>query len=201
MSDLDEAVALLRAGEIVAFPTDTVYGLGALPGDAAAVRKLFVAKKRPSEKAVPLLLADAADLLKVAANISAPARRLTEKFWPGPLTVVFRRAPAFQSAADPDADSVAVRVPAYEPARELIRRAGGVLAVTSANISGAGAVCTAAEVQAQLGRRIPLILDGGATPGGIESSIVDCTRDRPRLLREGALTLGQLERVSRSRIF
>src|SRR5437868_5668340 len=106
-----------------------------MPGDAAAVRRLFPVTQRPPDKAAPILLADPADVLKVAANISTPAHRLIEAFWPGPLTVVFRRSPAFRSAADPDADTVAVRVPAYEPARALIRRAGGALAVTSANIS------------------------------------------------------------------
>src|SRR5262245_5363407 len=128
VDDLDEAVALLRAGDVIAFPTDTVYGLAAMPGDAAAVRRLFAAKKRPPEKAIPILLADPSDVLKVAANISTPAHRLIDAFWPGPLTVVFRRSPAFCSAADPDADTVAVRVPAYEPARALIRRSGGALA-------------------------------------------------------------------------
>jgi L-threonylcarbamoyladenylate synthase len=200
IDDLDEAIALLRTGEVVAFPTDTVYGLGALPGDEAAVRRLFTAKRRPPEKAIPILLADVADLLKVAANVSPPARRLVEAFWPGPLTVVVRRSPSFRSAADPDDDTVAVRVPAYEPARALIRRAGGALAVTSANTSGKGAVRTAEEVKRDLGRRIPLILDGGPTPGGTESSVVDCSRDRPRLVREAALSREQLERAALTRI-
>ena len=198
---LDEAVTLLRAGEIVAFPTDTVYGLGAMPGDAAAVRRLFIAKRRPPEKAIPILIADLDDLLKVAANVSLPARRLVERHWPGPLTVVFRRSGAFRSAADPENETVAVRVPAYDPARELIRRAGGALAVTSANVSGRPAVGTADEVLKQIGRRVPLVLDGGPTPGGTESSVVDCSRDRPRLLREGALSKSILERAALMKIF
>jgi L-threonylcarbamoyladenylate synthase len=199
IDDLDEAVALLRTGEVVAFPTDTVYGLGALPGDAAAVRRLFTAKRRPPEKAIPILLADVADLLKVAANVSPPARRLVEAFWPGPLTLVVRRSPAFRGGEAED-DTVAVRVPAYEPARELIRRVGGALAVTSANISGRPAARTAEEVRRDLGRRIPLILDGGPTPGGTESSIVDCSRDPPRLVREAALARVELERAALTRI-
>lgn len=201
VDDLDEAIALLRAGEVVAFPTDTVYGLGALPGDAAAIRKLFIAKQRPPEKAIPILIADLADLLKVGANVSPAARRLMERFWPGPLTVVVRRAPAFRGAADPDSDTVAVRVPAYAPARELIRRAGGALAVTSANRSGKPAATVAADVLKQLGRRIPLVLDGGPTPGGQESSVVDCSRDRPRLLREAAIPRDALEATALCRIF
>ena len=201
IDQLDEAVALLRAGEIVAFPTDTVYGLGAMPGDAAAVRRLFMAKRRPPEKAIPILIADLADLSKVAANVSPPARRLVEKLWPGPLTVVFRRAPSFRGAGDGDSDTVAVRIPDYEPARELIRRAGGALAVTSANVSGKPAATTATEVLAQIGRRIPAVVDGGPTPGGVESSVVDCSRDRPRLLREAALGRAALERVALVKIF
>jgi L-threonylcarbamoyladenylate synthase len=187
-------------GEIVAFPTDTVYGLGALPGDADAVRKLFIAKKRPPEKAIPILLADAADLLKVASNVSPAARKLVEALWPGPLTLVLRRSPAFQSAADPQDDTVAVRVPDSEPARELIRRAGGALAVTSANLSEQPAARTAEEVLQQLGRRIPLVLDGGPAPGGVSSSIVDCSRNRPLLVREGALSRKQLEQAALLRI-
>lgn len=201
VDQLDEALALLREGEVVAFPTDTVYGLGAMPGDAAAVRRLFIAKQRPPEKAIPLLIADIADLPKVAANVSPPARRLVEHFWPGPLTLILRRAPGFRDAADPDAETIAVRLPDYAPARELIRRAGGALAVTSANTSGAGAVRTAGEVAKQIGRRIPLILDGGPTPGGAESSIVDCSSDRPRLLRQAALSRSELEAVAKVRIF
>lgn len=201
VDELDEALALLRSGEVVAFPTDTVYGLGALPGDAAAMRKLFAAKRRPPEKAIPILLADTSDLLKVAANVSPPARRLVETFWPGPLTVVVRRSPSFWGAADPEDDTVAVRVPAYEPARELIRRAGGALAVTSANTSGKPALRTAQEVLRDIGRRIPLILDGGPTLGGTESSVVDCSRDQPRLLREAALSRAELERAARTRIW
>ena len=201
LDQLDEAVALLRAGEVVAFPTDTVYGLGAMPGDQAAVRRLFTAKRRPPEKAIPILLADVDDLLKVAANISPPARRLVERYWPGPLTVVFRRAPSFRGAADPENDTVAVRVPALEAARELIRRAGGALAVTSANISGKPPARTAEEVLAQIGRRIPAVVDGGPAPGGTASSVVDCSRDRPRLLREEALSRAQLERAALIKIF
>jgi len=201
LDQLDDAVALLRAGEVVAFPTDTVYGLAALPGDEKAVRRLFTAKRRPPEKAIPILLADVGDLPKVAANVSPPARRLVEKLWPGPLTVVFRRAPSFRSAGGGENDTVAVRIPDYEPARELIRRAGGALAVTSANLSGKPAACTAEEVLAQIGRRIPAVVDGGPTPGGTESSVVDCSRDRPALLREAALARTVLEKAALMRIF
>jgi L-threonylcarbamoyladenylate synthase len=200
LDQLDAAVALLRAGEVVAFPTDTVYGLAAMPGDARAVRRLFAAKRRPPEKAIPILLADLADLGKVAANVSPPARRLVEKLWPGPLTVVFRQAPSFKSAAGSENDTVAVRIPDYEPARELIRRAGGALAVTSANISAKPAARTADEVLDQIGRRIPAVIDGGPTLGGTESSVVDCSRDRPVLLREGALSRAALERAALMKI-
>jgi|SRR5215203_2675058 len=201
LDQIDQAVALLRSGEVIAFPTDTVYGLGALPGNAAAVRRLFKVKRRPAEKAIPILIAEIDDLPKVAANVSPAARRLIERHWPGPLTVVFRRAPSFREAADPDTTTVAVRVPALEAARALIRGAGGALAVTSANVSGKPAATTVDDVLLQIGRSIPAIVDGGDTPGGVESSIVDCSRDRPRLLREGALSRAVLERTALQRVF
>lgn len=194
------AVDILRAGGIVVFPTDTVYGVGALPGDDRAVHKIFRAKRRPLEKALPLLLADEADLNRVAAAVPPAARRLSQHYWPGPLTLVMRRAPGFRGAGLADDETVAVRIPAHDTARALVRAAGGALAVTSANISGKPSPVTAQEAAAQIGRGVDLILDGGACPGGVESSVVDCSRDLVRLLREGALKRADLTRVALVRI-
>jgi L-threonylcarbamoyladenylate synthase len=193
---IDAAVAVLQQGGIVVFPTDTVYGVGALPGDARAVRKIFRAKRRPPERAIPILIADEADLPRVAAAVPPAARRLARAFWPGPLTIVLRRAPAFRGAGLAEDDTVAVRIPNHPVARALIRAAGGALAVTSANLSGRPSLPTAGEVAAQIGRRVDLILDGGRCPGGVESSVVDCSRTPIRLLREGALTRDQLARAA-----
>lgn len=197
---IDAAVSVLQAGGIVVFPTDTVYGVGALPGREGAVRKVFRAKRRPAEKALPILIADEADLARVAAAVPAPARRMAEAFWPGPLTLVLRRAPGFRSSGLAEDDTVAVRIPAHEAARALIRAAGGALAVTSANLSGQPSPATAQEAAAQIGRGVDLILDGGPCPGGVESSVVDCSRLPPRLLREAALSRAQLTRAALARV-
>ncbi len=180
------AVEILREGGLVAFPTDTVYGVGSLAFDGTAVESIYAAKDRPLEKAIPVLIADASDLLKVAASIPESARRLAARFWPGPLTLVVPRDPGLPSAVSAT-DSVGVRVPDHEVARALLRLAGP-MAVTSANISGGPTPTTAQEVLRQLDGRIPLILDGGATPGGMASTVVDCTGREPQILREGPIS-------------
>jgi L-threonylcarbamoyladenylate synthase len=191
-NQLDEAARILLGGGIVAFPTDTVYGLAAHPDRPEAVQRLFVAKARPPEKAIPLLLADASDLALVAKELSDEAIALAAAFWPGALTIVVpRRVPV------PDApDTVGVRVPAMDIARALIRAAGGALAVTSANISGGENTVTAAEVAAQLGGRIDAILDGGRCPGGVASTVVDASVSPLRVLRRGSFPIERLREVA-----
>ncbi|HEY2979796.1 MAG TPA: L-threonylcarbamoyladenylate synthase [Anaerolineales bacterium] len=188
---LEEAVRVLRARGLVAFPTDTVYGLGALAFDGSAVESIYAAKDRPPEKAIPVLIADAADLKAVARDIPPIARQLAARFWPGPLTLVVPKQPSLPIAVSAT-DTVAVRVPDHAAARALLG-AVGPLAVTSANISGERSPSTAEEVMRQLNGRIGLILDGGPTPGGVASTLVDCTGARMVILRAGPLTLDQLE--------
>ena len=181
---LDLAAQMLRDHRLVAFPTDTVYGLGALAFDGPAVLKLYAAKERPPEKAIPILIADIADLDQVASDVPPLAYRLMETFWPGALTIVVpkqRRIPIEVSTTN----TVAVRMPDLDLARELMRLAGP-LAVTSANRSAGLNSCTAQEVFEQLAGRIDAIVDGGETPGGVPSTVVDCTRAAPAILREGA---------------
>jgi len=182
---LGQAAALLQKGELVAFPTDTVYGVGAIAWNREAVGKLYVAKLRVLDKAIPILLADASDLDLVARDVSPSARRLAECFWPGPLTIVVRRAPGVPDEVTAGGDSVAVRVPDHALARALIREAGAPLATTSANLSGGASPVTAQEVAAQLAGRIAMILDGGRCPGGIASTVVDLTGPSPAVLRPG----------------
>ena len=187
---IPRALEILRAGGLVAFPTDTVYGLGALAFDQAAIESIYRAKDRPLEKAIPILIADAADLDQVADAIPARARRLAARFWPGPLTLVVpKRAdlPAAVSATS----TVGVRVPDHEAARALLR-AAGPMAVTSANLSGQASPRTTGEVICQLGGRIPLVLDGGETPGGVPSTLADVTGAEPVILRAGPVTLEQI---------
>ena len=188
---LAQALQILRAGGLVAFPTDTVYGVGALVFDAAAIEKIYAAKGRSTEKAVPILLGDAADLEKVTAQVSEMALRLAGRFWPGPLTLVVPRHASIPETLSP-LPTVGVRVPDHPVARALLR-AAGPMAVTSANLSGQASPCTVEEVYVQLGGRIPLILDGGQTPGGAPSTVVNCLGAEPQILREGSITLAQIQ--------
>jgi L-threonylcarbamoyladenylate synthase len=183
-TQLDRAAEILRAQRLVAFPTDTVYGLGTLAFDGSTVLKLYVAKERPPEKAIPILIADIADLDHVALDIPPIAYRLMETFWPGALTLVVPKQPQIPIEVS-TTDSIAVRLPDLELARELLRRTGP-LAVTSANRSTGPNPRTAQEVLDQLAGRIDAIVDGGQTPGGIPSTVVDCTQRTPAILREGA---------------
>jgi L-threonylcarbamoyladenylate synthase len=184
---LEKAVRCLQDGGLVAFPTDTLYGLAAVASRERAVERLFEVKERPRDRPLPVLVASAADANSVAAEVPLAARRLMEAFWPGGLTLVLRRHPGFRSLALAGGDTVAVRVPAHPVALELLRRVGEPLTGTSANLSGRPGPRIAEEVRHQLGERVDLIVDGGPCPGGVESTVVDCTVDPPRVLREGAV--------------
>jgi|SRR5581483_4907844 len=189
--ELTEAAALLRRGAVVAIPTDTVYGVAADAADPEAIARLFEAKRRPLDKAIPLLVDEASGLDLVAASVPAAARALAARFWPGALTIIVTRR---RVRAD-DLPTVAVRMPDHALARALIRLAGGRLAVTSANLSGEPPATTAQEVLQQLGGRIAAVLDGGPCPGGVASSIVDTCVEPPRLLRPGGLSVEALRTV------
>jgi len=190
---IQQAVSVLRRGGLVAFPTDTVYGVGALVGDAQAIAQLYVVKGRGSEKAIPVLLSDRGELEQVAAEVNDAAQRLAARFWPGPLTLVLPKQASLpeELSAQP---SIGVRMPDHPVAQALIRLTGP-LAVTSANISGAASSVTVQEVLEQLGGRIPLVLDGGRTPGGISSTVVDCTSGEPRILRPGPISLQEIQKA------
>jgi len=179
------ALELLASGKLVAFPTDTVYGVAADPWDEEAVRQLYEVKERPRDLPIPLLLSDAGPLERVAV-LPESCRVLPERFWPGGLTLVLPKKASVSQAVS-DRPTVAVRVPNLALTQDLIREAGGVLAVTSANISGEPSPVTAQQVEAQLGGRISLILDGGACRGGVASTILDCSVSPPLLLRRGAV--------------
>lgn len=187
---IEIALSILRAGGLIAFPTDTVYGLGALAMDAAAVASLYLAKSRPPDKSIPVLLGDTEDMRHVAADVPPLARQLAARFWPGPLTLIIPRHPSLPESVSAST-TVGVRVPDHGPARALLR-AAGPMAVTSANISGAASPSTAGEVMQQLQGRIPLIIDGGRTSGGVPSTVVDCTGLQPVILRPGTITLEDL---------
>jgi L-threonylcarbamoyladenylate synthase len=187
------ALDILRAGGLVAFPTDTVYGVGSLAFDQEAIESIYIAKDRPLEKAIPILIGDVDALEQVAVDIPALARRLASRFWPGPLTIILPKRGELPAAVSATS-TVGVRVPDHPVARALLR-AAGPMAVTSANISGQESPRTAGEVMAQLGGRIPLVLDGGESPGGVSSTVVDVTRGEPVILRAGPVTLEQIKAV------
>jgi L-threonylcarbamoyladenylate synthase len=187
---IPRALEVLGAGGLVAFPTDTVYGVGALAFDGRAIESIYAAKNRPVEKAIPVLISDLSELEKVAINIPEVALKLASRFWPGPLTILVPKRADLPEAVSASS-TVGVRVPDHEIARALLR-AAGPMAVTSANISGAQSPASAEEVYEQLGGRIPLIIDGGRTPGGIPSTLVDCTLPELKILREGPISLEAL---------
>ncbi len=192
-SEIQTALSVLQSGGIVAFPTDTVYGLGALAFDNDAIQSIYTAKDRPIEKAIPILIGDLSDLEKIADNIPDMALRFAARFWPGPLTCIVPKKQTLPLAVSATA-TVAVRIPDHVDALALLRTAGP-MAVTSANISGGSNPSTAQEVYEQLKDRIPLILDGGKTQGGVPSTLVDCSGEKPLILREGPISLDELMAV------
>ncbi|MBI5965280.1 MAG: threonylcarbamoyl-AMP synthase [Chloroflexi bacterium] len=194
-SEIQAALRVLQNGGIVAFPTDTVYGLGTLAFDNDAINSIYIAKDRPIEKAIPILIGDLSDLNKIADDIPDMVLRFAARFWPGPLTCIVPKKQTLPLAVSATA-TVAVRIPDHVDARALLR-AAGPMAVTSANISGGTNPSTAQEVYEQLNGRIPLILDGGKTQGGVPSTLVDCTGEKPMILREGPISLNELMDVYR----
>lgn len=195
LQSLDYAVQLLRAGYAIAFPTDTVYGVGADGFNEQAIEQLFIVKERERGKAIPYLLADVSDLVKVVREMPRAAQILAEKFWPGGLTLVVPASPRVPKILIAGGDTVAVRVPNHPTTRALIAKMGVPLATTSANLSGGPDPANAQEVLAQLNGRIPLVLDGGATRGNVPSTVVDVTTDPPRVLRVGVIAREQIEHV------
>ena len=187
---LARALAVLRVGGLVAFPTDTVYGVGALAFDGAAVGSIYVAKNRSVEKAIPILIGDSTDLAKVTLEVPQAAIRLAAHFWPGPLTLVVPKHPELPESVSATT-TVGVRVPDHAVAQGLLL-AAGPMAVTSANLSGQPSPSTAEEVFGQLGVMIALIIDGGKTPGGVPSTVVDCSGRELHILREGPISKDEI---------
>jgi L-threonylcarbamoyladenylate synthase len=190
---LNHTVDVLRNGGLVAFPTDTVYGLASLPFKTEYVERLFAAKGRNSSRAIAVLIGCLDDLPKITPGLGEVGWQLAKRFWPGPLTLVVPKNPRLPEVLSQNA-SVGVRMPDHKIALSLLC-AAGPLAVTSANRSGMENTNTAQEVKAQLDGRIHLILDGGRVPGGVPSTVVDCTGSELVVLREGPITLESMQRV------
>lgn len=182
-SSLIVAMEVLQQGRLVAFPTDTVYGLGADLHNPQAIQLLYEVKGREAAKAIAVLVGTPLALEDITHQMSITAMRLAKSFWPGPLTMIVPAHPSLPPELSP-LPTVGVRMPDHPEALALLNLTGP-LAVTSANLSGAPSSVTAQEVRQQIGKRIPLILDGGKTPGGVPSTVVDCTQDEIKVLRAG----------------
>lgn len=192
---IDLAVQELAAGGLVAYPTDTVYGLGAAAGNEGAVRKMFAAKGRPPSKAVPLLVADTM-MASWVAEVTPVANTLMSAFWPGPLTIVMRKLDTYHSLALARENTVALRVPDQSTVRSIIWGLSEPITGTSANRSGGRSPISAAEVAMGMGEMISFVIDGGTVRQRIESTIIDLTQEGgPVILREGAVSREELQRA------
>lgn len=191
--EIARAAALLKAGGVVAFPTETVYGLGADASNPAAVAKIYALKGRPNDHPVIVHLASAAALGDWARAVPERAQRLAAHFWPGPLTLVLQRGSRVPDAVTGGQDTVAVRVPVHPVAQALLQAFGGGIAAPSANRFGRVSTTTAAHVRAEFGDDVECVLDGGECAVGIESTIVDLSGSQPTLLRPGGVPLAALE--------
>jgi len=192
--EIERAGALLKAGGVVVFPMDTVYGVGADASNEGAVARIYAVKGRPADRPLQLSLADPEDLQRVAADLSRDALSLARRFLPGPLTLVVRRAGTVAATVAAGGGTIGVRVPDHAVPLRLARLVGP-LAVTSANVSGQPAPITAEEASRQIGHRVDLVLDGGPCPLAGESTVVDVTVSPPRIVRQGVLSREALERA------
>jgi L-threonylcarbamoyladenylate synthase len=183
---------MLRSGQVVAFPTDTVYGVGADAFQPEAVAALYTVKSRPKDKAIPILVSQIEDIVRVARVVPIAAWELVQRFWPGGLTLVLPRAERVPAVLTAGGSSVAVRCPDHPVPLDLMNAIGSPLAATSANLSGQASPTNAHQVLNQLAGRVPLIIDGGECPGGISSTVVDLSVTPPRLLRVGAIPAAEL---------
>jgi L-threonylcarbamoyladenylate synthase len=190
---LDQAAEILRGGGLVAFPTDTVYGIGVSAFNARAVDRIFQVKGRSLEKAIPILLADADELEQIALQVTGDVKRLIHHFWPGALTLILPKAPHLPANLSAT-ETIGVRIPDLALARDLLRLTGP-LAATSANLSGKPSALTAQQVLEQLEGRVDLVLDGGPALGGHASTVVDCSRGVAEILREGPITREQINQL------
>jgi len=194
-SDIAKAAEILKAGKLVAFPTDTVYGIGANAFNKDAVERIFTAKGRDSKKPLQVLIADKDDLNFIVEKQSDTLHRLTEKFFPGALTIVVQAKEDFPRWVTCGLDIVGVRMPSNPIALEIIKAFGKPIAATSANISGLPDPKDAQQVLEYLDGKIDLILDGGATPDDIPSTVIDISVNPPKILRQGKLTVDELNKA------
>jgi len=190
---LSLAADVIRSGGLIAFPTDTVYGIGASAFDENAIEKLYLIKERSQEKAIPVLLADLEELTQITPTPGEMVGVIMDKFWPGALTLILPLLAELPSNLSPT-QTVGIRIPDFDLTRELLRHTG-LLAATSANLSGQESAHNAEEVRENLSGNIDLILDGGTSPGGVASTVLDCTKAEPLILRTGPISWEEIIRA------
>ncbi len=195
-AQVERAVEILKRGGIVAYPTDTVYGLGSDAFNIESIKRIYAVKKRPDTMPLPVLLADSSKLQDIAV-VPEIAWRLIERFWPGGLTLVLKKRDTLPDIITAGGDYIAVRVPAHDVPLRLIRALGRPIVGTSANISGKLSPLTAAEVEGQLDGKVDMIIDGGKCSGGVESTVVDVTGESPVILRAGIIPEAEISRACR----
>ena len=194
-TEIEEAVEALRAGELVVFPTETVYGVGANASNPAAVRKIFEVKGRPPDHPVIVHLDNPRYLHRWVSDMPVVAEKLAARFWPGPLTLILPKGENVNDIVTGGQDSIGIRVPSHPIAQQLLTAFGGGIAAPSANRFGRLSPTKPEHVREELGDAVPVILDGGESPIGLESTIVSCLGNEARLLRPGFITRSQLEQV------
>jgi len=200
--EIKQGAKLIQNGEIVAFPTDTVYGLGADATKETAVKKIFKAKERPENRPISVLLAEADDFDIYGREVPPAARKLAQHFWPGPLTIIVNKSDELAPAVTAGKDTVGLRMPDHPLTLELIKEAGTPLATPSANISGRPSPTVAAHVLSDLEGKIAAVIDGGVTPFGLESTVLDFSDEKhPVILRPGNITKEDLEAVIQREVF
>ena len=198
---IERGISILKQGGLVAYPTDTVYGLGACASLPQAVERVYQVKERPRNMPLPLLLADKSQIAKVAGPLPPIAWLLIDSFLPGALTIVLPKSNSVPDIITAGEITIAIRIPAHPVPLALVEGLGTPIVGTSANLSGRPSPLTADEVYSQLGDKIDLVIDGGRCPGGKESTVVDVTGETLVVLREGAISREELEQVGGSIVF
>jgi L-threonylcarbamoyladenylate synthase len=192
---IEKAISILKQGGLVAYPTDTIYGLGACITNTQAVERIFHVKGRPKGMALPVLLADSRQIREIVKSIPPVVKRLADEFFPGALTIILPKADALSDVITGGGRTVAFRIPNHPVPLALIRGLGQPIVGTSANLSGRNSSLTAVEVQAQIGDKIDMVIDGGRCPGGIESTVIDLSGEKPIVRRKGAISIEQLRKI------
>jgi tRNA threonylcarbamoyl adenosine modification protein (Sua5/YciO/YrdC/YwlC family) len=188
---ITQAAAEARAGNLIVIPTDTLYGLACDAFNPEAVRTIYAAKQRPFSKPIPILLADSSDLPRVVRQVPSVAQAFIDQYWPGPLTILLPKHPDLPAEISNN-DSIAIRIPNSQVGRDIIRAAGGAMAVTSANLTGQDPAETAVDAQNKLAGWVTAVVDDGPSPHGAASTILDCTGDELKILRAGPISAQSL---------